>query len=110
MGIILMHDFKRHTAEALPELIQQLKAGGYKVVHMVPKGSFGRRDYETAQRYDRRRARCSRTTNDCRRADCAGGNCGRVGRRRRRRGFPAGCPCLNSPLHSAFVRGLTWCL
>ena len=53
MGIILMHDFKRHTAEALPELIQQLKAGGYKVVHMVPKGSFGRRDYETAQRYDR---------------------------------------------------------
>ena len=33
MGIILMHDFKRHTAEALPELIQQLKAGGYKVVH-----------------------------------------------------------------------------
>ena len=37
-GIILMHDFHRHTAEALPELIRQLKAGGYKVVHMVPKG------------------------------------------------------------------------
>jgi peptidoglycan/xylan/chitin deacetylase (PgdA/CDA1 family) len=37
-GIILMHDFKRHTAEALPELLRQLKAGGYKVVHMVPKG------------------------------------------------------------------------
>jgi peptidoglycan/xylan/chitin deacetylase (PgdA/CDA1 family) len=36
-GIILMHDFKRHTAEALPELLQQLKAAGYKVVHMVPK-------------------------------------------------------------------------
>ena len=34
-GIILMHDFKRHTAEALPELIRELKAGGYKVVHMV---------------------------------------------------------------------------
>jgi peptidoglycan/xylan/chitin deacetylase (PgdA/CDA1 family) len=38
-GIILMHDFKQHTAEALPELIRQLKAGGYKIVHMVPKGA-----------------------------------------------------------------------
>jgi peptidoglycan/xylan/chitin deacetylase (PgdA/CDA1 family) len=39
-GIILMHDFKKHTAEAMPELIAQLKAGGYKVVHMVPKGEL----------------------------------------------------------------------
>jgi len=36
-GIILMHDFKPATAEALPELLHQLKAGGYKVVHMVPR-------------------------------------------------------------------------
>jgi peptidoglycan/xylan/chitin deacetylase (PgdA/CDA1 family) len=36
-GIILMHDFQHATAEALPELIHQLKAGGYKVVHMVPR-------------------------------------------------------------------------
>ena len=36
-GIILMHDFQHATAEALPELIRQLKAGGYKVVHMVPR-------------------------------------------------------------------------
>jgi peptidoglycan/xylan/chitin deacetylase (PgdA/CDA1 family) len=35
-GIILMHDFQRATAEAMPELIRQLKAGGYKVVHLVP--------------------------------------------------------------------------
>jgi len=35
-GIILMHDFQRATAEALPELLRQLKAGGYKVVHLVP--------------------------------------------------------------------------
>ena len=35
-GIILMHDFRRATAEALPELLRQLKAGGYKVVHLVP--------------------------------------------------------------------------
>ena len=36
-GIILMHDFQRGTAEAMPELLRQLKAGGYKVVHMVPR-------------------------------------------------------------------------
>jgi peptidoglycan/xylan/chitin deacetylase (PgdA/CDA1 family) len=36
-GIILMHDFQRVTAEALPELLNQLKAGGYKVVHLKPK-------------------------------------------------------------------------
>ena len=35
-GIILMHDFQRVTAEAMPELLRQLKAGGYKVVHLVP--------------------------------------------------------------------------
>jgi peptidoglycan/xylan/chitin deacetylase (PgdA/CDA1 family) len=36
-GMILMHDFQRNTAEAMPELLRQLKAAGYKVVHMVPK-------------------------------------------------------------------------
>jgi hypothetical protein len=36
-GIILMQDFQHATAEAMPELIHQLKTGGYKVVHMVPK-------------------------------------------------------------------------
>jgi peptidoglycan/xylan/chitin deacetylase (PgdA/CDA1 family) len=36
-GIVLMHDFQHATAEALPELLRQLKAGGYKIVHMVPK-------------------------------------------------------------------------
>ena len=35
-GIILMHDFQRPTSEALPELLRQLKAAGYKVVHIVP--------------------------------------------------------------------------
>jgi peptidoglycan/xylan/chitin deacetylase (PgdA/CDA1 family) len=46
-GIILMHDFKQHTAEAMPELIRQLKAGGYKIVHMVPKGAVS-----TVPKYD----------------------------------------------------------
>jgi peptidoglycan/xylan/chitin deacetylase (PgdA/CDA1 family) len=46
-GIILMHDLHRNTAEALPELIRQLKEGGYKVVHMVPKD-----DLTTLPKYD----------------------------------------------------------
>jgi peptidoglycan/xylan/chitin deacetylase (PgdA/CDA1 family) len=36
-GIILMHDFQKHTAEALPEILRKLKAGGYKVVQMKAK-------------------------------------------------------------------------
>jgi peptidoglycan/xylan/chitin deacetylase (PgdA/CDA1 family) len=36
-GIILMHDFQKGTAAALPEILAQLKAGGFKIVHMVPK-------------------------------------------------------------------------
>jgi peptidoglycan/xylan/chitin deacetylase (PgdA/CDA1 family) len=36
-GIVLMHDFQRQTAEALPELLRQLKANGYVIVHMVPR-------------------------------------------------------------------------
>jgi peptidoglycan/xylan/chitin deacetylase (PgdA/CDA1 family) len=39
-GIILMHDFQRHTAEALPGLLRKLKEGGYKVVHMRAKGTL----------------------------------------------------------------------
>ena len=35
-----MHDFHRNTAEALPELLHQLKGSGYKVAHMVPKGEL----------------------------------------------------------------------
>ncbi|ABD07205.1 Polysaccharide deacetylase [Rhodopseudomonas palustris HaA2] len=36
-GIILMHDFQKSTAEALPELLRRLKQGGYKVVQMKAK-------------------------------------------------------------------------
>jgi peptidoglycan/xylan/chitin deacetylase (PgdA/CDA1 family) len=35
-GIVLMHDFQKGTAEALPQLLVQLKANGFKIVHMVP--------------------------------------------------------------------------
>ena len=33
-GIVLMHDFQQSTSHAVPELLAQLKAGGYKIVHM----------------------------------------------------------------------------
>ncbi len=36
-GIVLMHDFQHATAEAMPELLHQLKEAGFKIVHMVPK-------------------------------------------------------------------------
>ena len=36
-GIVLMHDFQKHTAEALPALLVQLKAKGYKIVHLKSK-------------------------------------------------------------------------
>ncbi len=36
-GIILMHDFQHATAEAAPELLSRLKAGGYKVVQITGK-------------------------------------------------------------------------
>ena len=36
-GIILMHDIHARTAKMLPRLLKSLKAGGYKVVHIVPK-------------------------------------------------------------------------
>jgi hypothetical protein len=32
-----MHDFHKHTAEALPDLLKRLKAGGFKVVAMKAK-------------------------------------------------------------------------
>jgi peptidoglycan/xylan/chitin deacetylase (PgdA/CDA1 family) len=36
-GIVLMHDFQHATSEAAPELLKQLKAGGYKIVQIVGK-------------------------------------------------------------------------
>jgi peptidoglycan/xylan/chitin deacetylase (PgdA/CDA1 family) len=38
-GIVLLHDLHKNTAEAVPELLRQLKAGGYKIVHIVPTGA-----------------------------------------------------------------------
>ena len=39
-GIILMHDFQKPTAHAIPEILAQLKAGGYKIVAMKSKDTI----------------------------------------------------------------------
>ena len=39
-GIVLLHDFQHATSEAVPQLLAELKANGYKIVHMVPKGQL----------------------------------------------------------------------
>jgi peptidoglycan/xylan/chitin deacetylase (PgdA/CDA1 family) len=38
-GIVLLHDFQHATAEAAMDLLNDLKAGGYKIVFMKPKFS-----------------------------------------------------------------------
>ena len=38
-GIVLLHDFQTATSQAVPDLLAQLKAGGYKIVHMTGQGS-----------------------------------------------------------------------
>ena len=43
----VLHDFHKHTAEALPALLRRLKAGGYKVVKMIPKAPV-----QTLPQYD----------------------------------------------------------
>jgi peptidoglycan/xylan/chitin deacetylase (PgdA/CDA1 family) len=51
-GIILMHDFQKHTAESLPTLLRRLKASGYKVVQMKAKAQLS-----TLPEYDEALAR-----------------------------------------------------
>ena len=46
-GIVLMHDFQHGTSQAVPELLAELKANGFKIVHMVPKGQL-----DSLPRYD----------------------------------------------------------
>ena len=37
-GILLLHDIQPATALALPALLRELKARGYRIVHVVPAG------------------------------------------------------------------------
>ncbi|MCB1438177.1 MAG: polysaccharide deacetylase family protein [Nitratireductor sp.] len=43
-GIILMHDIHRRTANALPLLIDRLREGGYRIVHLKPGPAIGEPD------------------------------------------------------------------
>lgn len=36
-GIVLLHDFQKHTAAGTMDLLNAMKAKGYKIVHMRPK-------------------------------------------------------------------------
>lgn len=40
-GIFLLHDTKEHTAAMVPALLRELKARGYRVVHVVPAPTRG---------------------------------------------------------------------
>ena len=36
-GILLLHDIHQRTVDALPAILNELKAGGYRIVHVVPE-------------------------------------------------------------------------
>jgi peptidoglycan/xylan/chitin deacetylase (PgdA/CDA1 family) len=46
-GILLMHDIQPTTAKAMPKLLAELKAKGYRIVHMKPKA-----EVKTLAEYD----------------------------------------------------------
>ena len=66
-GIILLHDIHASTAAAVPELLAQLKAKGYKIVHLRPKApvqtlsSYETPGKETLHRHTNRRMRVHAT-------------------------------------------------
>ena len=63
-GIILMHDIHGRTASMLPGLLDQLKAEGYKIVHMVPgrAAPVGEAVFASAERRERPAIRGGRVT------------------------------------------------
>jgi peptidoglycan-N-acetylglucosamine deacetylase len=57
-GIILMHDIQASTARAMPTLLAELRARGYKVVHLRPKAevqTVAGYDAQVLQQAERRR-------------------------------------------------------
>src|SRR5215472_13801188 len=42
-GILLLHDIHARTVLALPEILNELKSRGYKIVHVVPAAATGRK-------------------------------------------------------------------
>jgi peptidoglycan-N-acetylglucosamine deacetylase len=57
-GIILFHDIQQSTARALPGLLAELKAKGYRIVHLQPKASLAtlpEHDAVTQQEFAKRK-------------------------------------------------------
>ncbi len=46
-GIVLMHDFQQATSQGVPQLLAELNAGGYKIVHMKARTAV-----TSLQKYD----------------------------------------------------------
>lgn len=55
-GILLFHDSKIVTANALPQLLNRLKSGGYKIVHVIAKDHT-----KTLAKYDQRMRKLTST-------------------------------------------------
>jgi hypothetical protein len=58
-GIVLFHDIQPSTARALPVLLADLKAKGYRIVHLQPKAeatTMPEFDVVAQRELDRRRA------------------------------------------------------
>jgi hypothetical protein len=55
-GILLLHDIQPATALALPEILQEMKARGFKIVHVVPAGAGRPRTVTDPQQWAVRRA------------------------------------------------------
>lgn len=56
-GILLLHDIQPATALGLPELLTELKARGYKVVHVVPASAARPATVTTAEQWVVRHSR-----------------------------------------------------
>ena len=48
-GILLLHDIQPATALAFPEILRELKARGFKIVHVVPAGGRSAEDGDRAR-------------------------------------------------------------
>ena len=62
-GILLLHDIQPATALGLPELLRELKARGYRIVHVVPAaaGPPGHRHHRRSMGGARSRRAASRS-------------------------------------------------
>lgn len=58
-GIILMHDLKTATAQALPGLLRELKRKGYKIVHIKPRKLLRKAAY-TVPPYTKKNSRIAK--------------------------------------------------